>query len=93
MPLTLIVAFAVAMLLNARVRGLAIFRVIYYLPAIVPVVANAMLWMWLFNPDFGLLNSATALGRAAAVGLGLRREYGDPVADLDVASGASATSR
>ncbi len=60
-PLTLIVAFAVAMLLNSKVRGQAVFRVIYYLPAIVPVVANSMLWIWLFNPDFGLLNAATAL--------------------------------
>lgn len=60
-PLTLIVAFAVAMLLNAGVRGQAVFRVIYYLPAIVPIVANSMLWIWLFNPDFGLLNAMTGV--------------------------------
>lgn len=57
-PLVLIVAFAVAMLLNVPVRGQSVFRVIYYLPAIVPIVANSMLWIWLFNPDFGLLNTA-----------------------------------
>lgn len=57
-PLTLIVAFLVAMLLNSNVRGQAVFRVIYYLPAIVPIVANSMLWIWLFNPDFGLFNAA-----------------------------------
>ncbi|MEV5967386.1 sugar ABC transporter permease [Kribbella sp. NPDC051952] len=59
-PLLLIVAFAVALLLNQPVRGQAVFRVIYYLPAIVPIVANSMLWIWLFNPDFGLLNTLTA---------------------------------
>ncbi|GAB2589709.1 carbohydrate ABC transporter permease [Kribbella endophytica] len=58
-PLLLIVAFAVALLLNQPVRGQAVFRVIYYLPAIVPIVANSMLWIWLFNPDFGLLNTMT----------------------------------
>jgi multiple sugar transport system permease protein len=58
-PLLLIVAFAVALLLNQPVRGQAAFRVIYYLPAIVPIVANSMLWIWLFNPDFGLLNTIT----------------------------------
>lgn len=58
-PLLLVVAFAVALLLNQPVRGQAVFRVIYYLPAIVPIVANSMLWIWLFNPDFGLLNTLT----------------------------------
>lgn len=58
-PLLLIVAFLAALLLNQPVRGQAIFRVIYYLPAIVPIVANSMLWIWLFNPDFGLLNTLT----------------------------------
>ncbi|WP_202867592.1 carbohydrate ABC transporter permease [Kribbella pittospori] len=58
-PLLLIVAFAVALLLNQPVRGQGVFRVIYYLPAIVPIVANSMLWIWLFNPDFGLLNTLT----------------------------------
>jgi len=58
-PLLLVVAFAVALLLNQPVRGQSVFRVIYYLPAIVPIVANSMLWIWLFNPDFGLLNTLT----------------------------------
>ncbi|SDT22609.1 carbohydrate ABC transporter permease [Microlunatus soli] len=60
-PLTMIVAFAAALLLNASVRGQAFFRVIFYLPAIVPLVANSMLWLWLFNPDFGLLNAVTGM--------------------------------
>jgi multiple sugar transport system permease protein len=55
-PAAMIIAFSVAMLMNARVRGLGVYRTIYYLPTLVPSVANAVLWMWIFNPDFGLLN-------------------------------------
>jgi multiple sugar transport system permease protein len=63
-PLGLIVAFGVAMLLNQRVRGKSVFRTIFYLPVLVPAVANNILWLWLFNPEFGLLNLA-----ARSVGL------------------------
>lgn len=55
-PLTLILAFMVALLLNTKTRGIAFFRTLYYLPSIVPAVANAVLWMWIFNSEFGLLN-------------------------------------
>lgn len=55
-PLVIIAAFIVAMLLNQKVRGQSIFRTIYYLPSVVPAVAGAVLWLWLFNPNFGLLN-------------------------------------
>lgn len=57
-PLMLLTAFLVALLLNQEVRGLSLFRTIYYLPVLVPIVANTILWLWLFNPDFGLLNSS-----------------------------------
>ena len=53
----MLVAFALAVLLNQKIRALPIFRTIFYLPSIVPVIASSMLWLWLFNPDFGLLNS------------------------------------
>jgi multiple sugar transport system permease protein len=61
-PLSLIVAFAVAMLLNQRVRGLPVWRTIFYLPTLVPAIANVVLWIWIFNPDFGLLNSLLRQG-------------------------------
>ncbi|HEV2528287.1 MAG TPA: sugar ABC transporter permease [Thermomicrobiales bacterium] len=57
-PLLLLVAFAAALLLNADVRGKAIFRTIFYLPVLVPLIANTILWTWLFNPDFGLFNTS-----------------------------------
>jgi multiple sugar transport system permease protein len=56
-PLRIVVAFLLAVLLNQKIRGLPIFRTIFYLPAIVPAIASSVLWIWLFNPDFGLLNS------------------------------------
>jgi len=55
-PLGLVLAFAVALLMNIKVRGIAAFRTIYYLPVIVPAVANAILWAWILNTEFGLLN-------------------------------------
>lgn len=57
-PLDLAVALGLALLLNQRVRGLGIFRTIFYLPAVLPPVATAVLWNWILNPDFGILNAA-----------------------------------
>ncbi|MBN1815510.1 MAG: sugar ABC transporter permease [Anaerolineae bacterium] len=56
-PLNVVVAFALAMLMNTKVRGIAVFRTIFYMPSIVPAVANAVLWAWILNSEFGLLNA------------------------------------
>ncbi len=56
-PLNLMVAAGVAMLLNLKIRGMAFYRTIFFLPSIVPEVASAMLWAWILNPQFGLANS------------------------------------
>jgi multiple sugar transport system permease protein len=62
-PLGLVLSFFLAMLINTKMRGIAFFRTIYYLPSIVPAVANALLWAWMFNTEFGLINSGLrALG-------------------------------
>ncbi|MGP3960234.1 carbohydrate ABC transporter permease [Nonomuraea sp. 3N208] len=61
-PLVLIVSFVVALLLNQKARGLAVWRTIFYLPTLVPAIANVVLWIWIFNPDFGLLNSLLRQG-------------------------------
>lgn len=55
-PLALIFGFCLALLMNTKVRGIAIFRTVYYLPSIVPAVASAVLWAWILNTEFGLLN-------------------------------------
>ena len=60
-PLGLLISFAMALLINTKVKGLAVFRTIYYLPSIMPAVASAVLWAWILNTDFGLLNAALNL--------------------------------
>ena len=55
-PLSLMLALAMAMLLNQQLRGIAFFRTLYYLPNLTPQVALAVLWIWIFNPSFGILN-------------------------------------
>lgn len=59
-PLHIVCGFALASLLNARAPGTNVFRAIYYLPSILPLVASAVLWSWILNPEFGLLNFALA---------------------------------
>lgn len=62
-PLNLALGFFLAVLINRSFRGIAIFRTIYYLPSIVPAIATALLWAWMFNTEFGLVNVIiTALG-------------------------------
>ncbi len=55
-PLGLVMSFMLALLMNTKVRGISFFRTVYYLPSIVPAVANAVLWVWILNTEFGLLN-------------------------------------
>jgi multiple sugar transport system permease protein len=59
-PLGLLFAFCLALLVNNQFRGIAIFRAIYYMPTIVPAVSNAVLWSWIFNTEFGLMNEVVA---------------------------------
>jgi len=58
LPASLVTAFFLALLLNSGVRGLTIFRTFFYLPCLVPAVASAMLWLWVFNGQYGILNYA-----------------------------------
>lgn len=55
-PISLLVAIFIASLMNQLVPGTKLFRVIYYMPTVLPVAALALLWMWLLNPNYGLLN-------------------------------------
>jgi multiple sugar transport system permease protein len=56
-PLTTAGALLLAVLLNQKVKGIAIWRTIFYLPTIVSGVAMGVLWRWIFNPELGLANS------------------------------------
>ncbi|MEZ0326666.1 MAG: carbohydrate ABC transporter permease [Fimbriimonas sp.] len=59
-PLGIVVGVSLAMLLNANVRGMTLFRTIFYLPSIVPTVATSVLFIWILNPNIGLLNKMLA---------------------------------
>jgi len=57
LPLNLALGLFVAVLLNQKVRFQSFIRTVYYLPAVVSGVAVALLWSWIFSPDFGMLNT------------------------------------
>jgi multiple sugar transport system permease protein len=57
-PLGMALGLGIAILLNMKVRGVAVWRTLFYLPSIVPAVAASILWIWIFNPQSGLLNGA-----------------------------------
>lgn len=56
-PLGMATALAVALLVSQRIRGIAIFRTIYYLPAVCSQVAIAMIWVYIFLPKKGMINA------------------------------------
>ncbi len=72
-PICITVALLLAVLLNQKVKGMPFFRTFFYLPSIVPLVASSMLWLWILNPQYGLLNKI--LG---AMGLAQPNWLGDP---------------
>ncbi|HMP74499.1 MAG TPA: extracellular solute-binding protein [Kiritimatiellia bacterium] len=59
-PLGMAIGLGMAILLTQKVRGVAIWRTFFYLPSIVPMVAASILWIWIFNPQSGLLNGFLA---------------------------------
>ncbi|MCP4640441.1 MAG: extracellular solute-binding protein [bacterium] len=56
-PLSIGLGLGIAMLLNYEIKGMAVYRTFFYLPAIMPAVAAAILWKWMFNPEEGILNT------------------------------------
>ena len=61
----LVVGLALAILLNGKVRGKPILRLIFYTPAVLPLVSIASIWGWLYNPQYGAINEFLRL-----IGLG-----------------------
>ena len=82
MPIQLLVALCLAVLLNMKVRYVNVFRTVYYIPTVTPAVANVFLWVWIFNFDFGLINSLLRvvgdLAGQLAVGSADRQTGADP---------------
>jgi multiple sugar transport system permease protein len=57
-PATMLIALVLAILLNAKIPAMPVFRSAYYLPSVISGVAVAMLWKWMFNGEYGLVNAA-----------------------------------
>ncbi len=57
-PLGMILSLGLALLLDAKVRGQQVFRTLFFLPSVTNTVALSLLWLWLLNPEFGLINTA-----------------------------------
>jgi multiple sugar transport system permease protein len=56
-PFSTVAALGLALLLNMNVRGQAVYRTLFYIPSIVPVVASSLIFVWIFQPSFGIVNS------------------------------------
>lgn len=55
-PLSLIVAYIIGLLMSQELRGISLYRTLWYLPSLVPTVASAVVWRWALNPEFGPVN-------------------------------------
>jgi len=65
-PACIAVSFLLALLLNTKVRLRGLFRAALFVPVIIPLAASSVIWMWLFQPDFGVVNFVIrALGMSA----------------------------
>lgn len=60
-PASILLALSLALLLNQKRRGVSIYRALLYVPVIVPPVVTAIIWVWILNPENGLLNAALGL--------------------------------
>ncbi|MED1203698.1 carbohydrate ABC transporter permease [Heyndrickxia acidicola] len=57
-PISLFASLMMALVLNMKVKGISIYRTVYYLPTVVPAVAGSLLWSWILNPQYGMLDLA-----------------------------------
>ena len=61
LPLCLVVSLLIAVMLNQQIKARPVFRTVYFLPSLVPMVASAMIWLWILNGKYGILNYLLAL--------------------------------
>ena len=55
-PLNIVLGILIALLLNLKVGGMAVYRTAFYMPTLVPAVATSLLWLWVLNPQYGIVN-------------------------------------
>lgn len=73
-PVNLIFSLCMALLLSLEVKGQPVYRTIYYIPSVISIVASSVIWLWVLNPEYGIVN--TVLGK---VGLPQPVWLADPV--------------
>lgn len=61
MPLMLVLSMGVALVLNNKMRGTGVFRVLYYIPVLTSWVAGSLIWKWVLSPEYGVINNALAV--------------------------------
>lgn len=55
-PIAIALSLFLAIMLNQKIHGVGLLSAVYYLPNVLPIAATSLIWLWIFNPDFGLLN-------------------------------------
>jgi multiple sugar transport system permease protein len=61
LPLGLFMAFSLALLLSSNVKAVGLYRTFVFLPSLTPLVASAMVWLWIFNTQYGVLNHVLSI--------------------------------
>lgn len=57
MPLMLVLSLGVALVLNSKIKGIGVFRVLYYIPVLTSWVAGSLIWKWVLSPEYGAINN------------------------------------
>ncbi len=60
-PISIAISIVIAVLLNQKIRGIKVYRTLYYLPVVTMAAAIAMVWRWIFNADYGIINYILSL--------------------------------
>ena len=55
-PIAMVISIVIATLLNNKIKGVSLYRIIYFLPAVTMTSAVAMIWKWMFNSEYGIIN-------------------------------------
>ena len=61
LPIIIVFGLMLALLLNMKIRGMNLYRTLFYIPAVISGVSVAMLWTWLLQPDVGIVNTVLDL--------------------------------
>jgi multiple sugar transport system permease protein len=67
-PAGVILSLLCALLLHRTVRGWALFRMLFFLPYVTPALSTSIIWLWIFNPQYGLLDYLLRLVHLPAIG-------------------------